>query len=114
MFVDSAAALAGQISAVVQFNISEGRGSDSYVWMLNMATGTDPSVHGKVHQPDGPKNDEKYDVRISCSDATLESLSNGKLSPEFAYMKGQLEIRGNMSVALRVRHALSAAAKLLQ
>lgn len=102
--------MATQIRATVQFHISEGKDCESYIWMLNM-NGDSPSVEGRIYTSGASK--EKFDVRIRCSDSTLDALSSGKLSPEFAYMKGQLELRGDMPVALRVRHALSAAAKLI-
>ena len=51
----------------------------------------------------GSGSGEKPNVTLICSDETLLSLSTGALSPEYAYMRGLLQVKGQMGVALKVK-----------
>ena len=46
-------------------------------------------------------------VTLICSDDTLLKLSTGDLSPEYAYMRGFLQIKGQMGVAQKVKKLLA-------
>lgn len=50
---------------------------------------------------------------LKCDEKTLIGLAEGKLSPEFSYMKGSLQITGNLNAALKLKILLENARKAL-
>lgn len=73
-------------------------------WILQLLPGEAPAVvqvSPEEKQADGPN------VTLVLSDDTLMKLSTGALSPEYAYMRGWLEIKGQMGVALKVKTLLT-------
>lgn len=57
--------------------------------------------------------DTKPDVKIYCSDDTFLALVRGQTSPEMAFMRGILKIKGPVSIATRIRSLLEVIKPLL-
>ncbi len=56
--------------------------------------------------------DGKSDVLIRCSDSTFIDLIQSKLSPEYAYFKGLLELKGSPILVNKVRILIEYVSKL--
>ena len=50
---------------------------------------------------------------LKCDEATFLGLAEGNISPEFSYMKGSLQIKGNLSAAMKLKTILAMARKKL-
>jgi putative sterol carrier protein len=50
-------------------------------------------------------------VILGCDEKTIMKLAAGNLSPEFAYMRGSLQIDGQMGAALKLKTILELARK---
>lgn len=75
---------------------------------LTTSPGTSKSIFIKVLSSDDLNNSKyKPHLKLYCSDNTFISLSTQKISPEIAYMRGLLKIKGNMGIAVRVRSLLN-------
>lgn len=98
--------MASKVRARVQFNITQG--STNRTWMLDMVNAA--SIQLLEGEP--PADWSPY-VVLRCSDETFLKLASGKLSPEFAYMLGQLKIEGSMGAARKVKSLLELTAKYL-
>lgn len=111
------------IKALIVFEIIA-ENSDDVVnnWVFNC---TGKEVLGKTDmvQVQRQVNDEgvvtppvkiKYDAKIICSDSTFSALSQGKMSPEVAYMRGILKIKGQLNAALKVKTLLAHAATMMK
>lgn len=90
------------MKARVAFNVT--CDNHSKKWVLQLLPGEEPAV---LQLSAGESLPERPNVTLSCSDATLLSLSTGSLSPEYAYMRGLLQIKGQMGVALKVKTLLN-------
>jgi len=51
-------------------------------------------------------------VVITCNDSTFISLAGKTLTPEFAFMRGLMKIKGPLKEALKVKTLLDLAYKL--
>lgn len=58
---------------------------------------------------DNTNNKKNPPVVISCTDETFCSLIDKRLTPEFAFMRGLLKIKGPMKIALKVKILLDLA-----
>lgn len=104
-----------QLRAIIQFDIAETEEATGCIhrWVVN-AHGEKPSVtYMRFPNRDAARSDDQmFHAKLSCSDETLYKLSTGSLSPEFAFMKGSLRVKGDMGAALRAKYLLNAAAEL--
>lgn len=97
--------LAGKMKARVAFSVTSGDATKS--WILHLRAGEEPAVflldasQSPRSLPDAPN------VTLICSDETLTKLASGALSPEYAYMRGFLQIKGQMGVAQKVKKLLA-------
>lgn len=82
-------------------------------WLLDLKTPESASIR-QVAPSAAASADNRPNVTLVCSDKTLSALSRGSLSPEFAYVRGQLKIKGQMGVAMKVKALLELAAGLLK
>lgn len=55
----------------------------------------------------------KADLNVSTSLPVLQDLLQKKLTPQQAFMKGKLKIKGNMSLAMKLSVVLAATRKYL-
>jgi putative sterol carrier protein len=95
------------MKARVAFTITSG--STTKNWILHLKAGEEPAVF-QLAPPVTPPSLTGADVpnvTLTCSDETLLSLSTGALSPEYAYMRGWLQIKGQMNVAQKVKKLLA-------
>lgn len=110
--------LLSDIKALIVFDIIEEDGADvvnSWVFNCSGKEVLDKTDMVQVQrQTDGAPVKIKYDAKIICSDSTFAALSKGKISPEFAYMRGTLKIKGQLNAALKVKTLLSHAANMMK
>jgi putative sterol carrier protein len=95
-------ALTGRLKARVAFNLtSDTEATHKKKWVLHMKAGEPPSVFlaGSVDE----KLDVKPDATLVCTDSTLLEMAKGELSPEYAYMRGKLQVKGNVTAALGLK-----------
>lgn len=52
---------------------------------------------------------KKADLTITVSDDDFFAMSQGKLNPQQAFMKGKLKVKGNMGLAMKLNTVLDAA-----
>lgn len=90
--------LASKLKATVVFNINHNNNIKK--WILNLKPNEQSFLINDTLNND---NNKKSNVILSCSDDTLIKLTNGSLTPEYAYMRGWLKIEGQMGVALKVK-----------
>lgn len=62
--------------------------------------------------PRSPLPSVPVEARVLCADSTFAALAAGRVGPEFAYMRGLLRVRGDVSAALRVKGFMAMAAQL--
>lgn len=97
-----AVGLAATMKARVAFTVTSSTGIKK--WILQLLPGAEPAV--LQVNPD-EKQADRPNVTLILSDENLVKLSTGALSPEYAYMRGWLEIKGQMGVALKVKSLLT-------
>ncbi len=100
-----------KIHAKVGFQIANADESYTRHWRLDLRTGEEASIR-QVSGEENSAAETRPNVLLICSDKTFLSLSNGSLSPEFAYMRGLLKIKGQMAVAMKVKALLAVAAEV--
>lgn len=73
------------------------------------------TIDGKTYTIDGKnasvkegESSEKPDLSVTTSVKTLSSLVEKKLSPQQAFMKGALKIKGNMALAMKLTILMNA------
>lgn len=64
-----------------------------------------------LHASKAPK--ETPDLRVTTSLQTLQDMLDKKITPQQAFMKGKLKIKGKMSLALKLTMVLDATRKHL-
>ena len=96
--------LTNKMKARVAFNITHG--STTKKWIMHLKPGEEPAVFLAPGADSPASLTDRPNVTLICSDATLLSLSTGALSPEYAYMRGLLQIKGQMGVAMKVKALL--------
>lgn len=85
------------VNAVFEFNIS---GANGGVWTLDVTEASG----GKISE--GASDAEKK-VVITVGDADFMNIIAGKLKTEMAYMSGKLKVKGNPTLALKLKSLLS-------
>lgn len=73
---------------------------DEKTWTIDL------KKKGEVTQ--GPAK-PKADVTISLSDETFQSLADGKLNGQKAFMSGKLKVKGNIMLATKLDTVLKSA-----
>ena len=81
-------------------------------WLINFS---DPSKSNEEavqfipngHEVDFSLPEHKPKVTIKCSDSTLIKLIDGSLSPEYAYLWGDMKIRGKMDEAIKLKRLIA-------
>lgn len=48
------------------------------------------------------------DALIKVDERTFTDIVSGKVSPEFAFMRGKIRVKGNTSAALRIKSLIAA------
>ena len=66
-------------------------------WLLNFTPGVSAEDSMKVGKG------FEADAHLTMSGDTFEKLLFGKLSPEFAYLRGLLKVEGSTSVAMKLK-----------
>jgi len=100
--------------------MSEGKGCgleviNSWIFDCKSSTNTNTSAEPmvqKITYPPGTLKSPRVansDAVILCTDKTFVGLATGKTSPEFAYMRGLLKVKGQVTAALKVKSLLSLA-----
>ncbi len=80
-------------------------------WVLNLLPGV--KAENALSNPHA-LDPHIEDVTIACTVDTFDRLLSGKLSPEFAFLRGLLNIKGNMTTALKLKFILTKIKSLLQ
>lgn len=105
------------LNAKIVFDImSDGKGCGKEVinsWIFDCKTDSNSnSVVQKITHPPGTLKSPRVansDAVILCTDKTFVELASGDTSPEFAYMRGLLKVKGHVTAALKVKSLLSLA-----
>lgn len=87
------AALVAKMKGVIQWDINGEK------WLLDLKNGT-----GSLSKGTGPA-----DLTVTMADDVFFHVSQGKLSAQQAFMKGQIKIKGNMGMATKLGPILTAA-----
>ncbi|KNZ57741.1 hypothetical protein VP01_2084g2 [Puccinia sorghi] len=87
------------INGIFQMNVKSGSGKEG-TWTIDF------KKEGKVYQGAAKP---KADVTINLSDDTFQSLADGKLNGQKAFMGGQLKVKGNIMLATKLDVLLKAA-----
>lgn len=76
-------------------------------WLVDCSP-VDPSIDliEDGHTVDFSAPALKPKVTITVSDETLVELTSGRLSPEYAYLRGKMKIRGQINTALKLKSLL--------
>ncbi len=81
---------AGELKAVIQFNIEGNEGGDWYAVIKDQTCAVSEGVH------DSPT------LSLSMSDKNWVALCNGELNAVFAFMSGKLKAKGDIVLAQRL------------
>jgi len=87
------------VNGIFQMNVKSGSGKEG-TWTIDF------KKEGKVYQGTAKP---KADVTINLSDDTFQSLADGKLNGQKAFMGGQLKVKGNIMLATKLDVLLKAA-----
>ncbi|MBW0526551.1 hypothetical protein O181_066266 [Austropuccinia psidii MF-1] len=87
-----------KINGVFQLNVKGSNGKEGQ-WTIDF------KKEGKVYL--GPAK-PKADVTIALSDDVLQSVADGKLGSQKAFMSGQLKVKGNVMLATKLDMLLKA------
>jgi len=89
--------LVSQIKGVYLFNLT---GGTTGAWYLDLKN--DNGSCGKGEPPGGAA-----DVTMACDADKFVQMFTGKLKPTAAFMSGQLKIKGNMGLAMKLEKLMS-------
>jgi putative sterol carrier protein len=90
-----------KVRGVVHYRIKRAAGADA-VWTVDLKTGT-----GKVAE--GASG--TADLEVTANEDTFVDMATGALSPQQAFMKGKLKLKGNMGLAMKLTTVIEAARK---
>lgn len=76
------------------------QGSDAGSWYIDLKN--DKGGCGKGEAPGGAP-----DCTMTCNSDKFVEMFSGKLKPTAAFMSGQLKIKGNMALALKLEKLMS-------
>lgn len=85
------------VNAIFEFNIT---GATGGVWTLDVTEESGGVI------ADGASDAEKKIV-ITVADADFMNIIAGKLKTEMAYMSGKLKVKGNPTVAIKLKSLLT-------
>lgn len=101
--VANGAELVKKTNGVFQFHITTTtKGEPDGAWLLDLKNGSG-SLTTSSSTP--------ADITITISDDDFVALSQGKLTPQMAYMRGKLKIKGKMGLAMKLGNVLKASAR---
>ncbi|ETP10558.1 hypothetical protein F441_13824 [Phytophthora nicotianae CJ01A1] len=81
------ASMSKKVKGIIQFDIT-GAGK----WNLDLKSATPALTEGS----------KKADVTITINDADFVAIAMGKLNAQQAFMKGKLQLKGNMTLAMKL------------
>ena len=81
---------AGSTSAVVQFHFTGPQATD---WNLSIQGGTCKTEKGTAPDPN---------VSLTVESSDFQDLLAGRLEPMAAFMRGKLQLRGDVALAMRL------------
>lgn len=90
-------ALLKTVNAIFEFNIT---GDNGGVWTLDVTEESGGVI------AEGPSDAEKKIV-ITVGDGDFMNIIAGKLKTEMAYMSGKLKVKGNPTVAIKLKSLLT-------
>merc|ERR1712150_462270 len=82
-----------KVGAIYQFDVSAGGSTRS--WYVDLKSGA-----GKVEECTGKETDAECTIQMSDDD--FVDLMTGKLDGQSAFMGGQLKIKGDMMLAMKL------------
>lgn len=95
--------VASQVRAKILFDVCEKKGSPVLKrWLLSMKKDAPPSLT----EVDASFDKSTVNCTLIVDNESIISLMKGKLSPEYAYMRGFLKIDGQMGAALKLKSLL--------
>ena len=97
-----AADLAAKVRANVVFELIDSKDKPIKYWYMNLKT-TTPQIREITFKD---IEEIKPHAVLTCQDKTIIGLFKGSISPEFAYMRGQLKLQGQMGAALKIKGLL--------
>jgi putative sterol carrier protein len=89
--LDSTPGQVPDLNAIYQFNLT---GSEESVYHIAFSNGV-----GKVMA--GPSDTPDLTITMSVDD--FQKMINGKLNPFTAYMSGQIKLKGDMMLAMKIQ-----------
>jgi len=86
--------LVKKVNGVYGFNVKNGPNGEEGTWIVDVKNGNGTVEFGGKTTPD---------VTLTMSDADLLDMMTGKLEAQKAFFKGQLKIKGNMGLAMKLK-----------
>eukprot|EP00468_Gymnochlora_sp_CCMP2014_P000034 CAMPEP_0167741970 /NCGR_PEP_ID=MMETSP0110_2-20121227/1157_1 /TAXON_ID=629695 /ORGANISM="Gymnochlora sp., Strain CCMP2014" /LENGTH=112 /DNA_ID=CAMNT_0007626091 /DNA_START=126 /DNA_END=464 /DNA_ORIENTATION=- len=83
-----------KIKAVFRFDITK-KGKVMKYWLVDLKNGS-----GKISEVD---KKTKAECTIKLSDRNFVKLIRGKLNPMMAYSSGQVKVKGNIMLAMKIQ-----------
>jgi putative sterol carrier protein len=107
--------VASQVRAAIVFEIHEKKtGKIFKKWLLSMRRDSEPSLQLFTKDLENTLPNNFINATLVIDNDSVISLMQGKLSAEYAYMRGLLKIKGQMGAALKLRSFLETAKDLLK
>jgi len=83
-----------KVNGIYGFNVKNGPNGEEGTWIVDVKNGNGAVEFGGKATPD---------VTLTMNDADLLDMMTGKLEPQKAFFKGQLKIKGNMGLAMKLK-----------
>lgn len=102
--------VAALVRARILFEVSDKKGGEIHRrWLLAMKKDAPPSITAV----DDTVDSSSVNCTLVVDNETIISLMKGKSSPEYAYMRGFLKIKGQMGAALKLKGLLDVTKTML-
>jgi len=103
------AELVEKVACSVQFHIRASKETTSVTkkWLVNLTTVSSAFVREVDEKVDG-----RSDVLVKCTDEVFMFLVKGKLSPEYAYFRGDLQVKGSPQQVMKVKSLIEYSSKI--